>query len=120
MFKRKSQPDEDGYLRCPVAAEAIGEGQMTKVKVGGLDIVLARVNGQIYAFRDTCPHGAASLAEGSLSGSKISCPDHGYCFDIRTGALLWLDDEPYRLRRIPVKLVEDEIRLLPSAKKQER
>lgn len=82
---------------------------MKKVNVGGMAIALTRLNGQIVAFADTCPHGAASLAKGTLSGSKICCSDHGYCFDIRTGDLLWPDDEPYRLRRVGIKIVEGAI-----------
>lgn len=119
MFRKSSPPDQEGYYNAHVKPEEIAEGHMKKVTVAGIAIVLTRLNGQIVAFPDTCPHGAASLAKGMLSGSKICCSDHGYCFDIRTGALLWPDDEPYRLRRVQTKIVDGEIRLQPPPKRRD-
>lgn len=51
------------------------------------DVVVAEVGGQIYAIEDACNHAGASLSEGPLEGANISCPMHGYIFDIRTGEL---------------------------------
>jgi nitrite reductase/ring-hydroxylating ferredoxin subunit len=34
---------------------------------------------------DTCTHGFASLSEGTVEGHVVTCPWHGWTFDVRTG-----------------------------------
>ena len=60
---------------------------------------------------DHRPHAAASLSDGSLSRWKVSCPDHGYCFDIRSGRITWPEDEFYRLKRYDVTVEAGEVRV---------
>lgn len=118
MFRQRDELDEEGYFRCHLKTHMIAAGQLRKVKVAGHSIVVTRVNDQIVAFGESCPHGAASLAKGTAAGRKICCPEHGYCFDMQSGALLWPEDEPYRLHRFRAKIVDDEIWLLPTGGKQ--
>ncbi len=40
-----------------------------------------------YAVNDTCTHAGASLSEGSLDGTIITCGWHGAKFDCKTGKL---------------------------------
>lgn len=63
----------------------ITENTMVPIQLAGMEIVLTRVNGTVYAFDGTCPHSGGPLADGSLSGFTVQCPLHGACFDIRTG-----------------------------------
>jgi nitrite reductase/ring-hydroxylating ferredoxin subunit len=46
------------------------------------------VNGEPRAIEDACNHAGASLSEGDREGDCVSCPMHGYVFDITTGRLL--------------------------------
>lgn len=73
------------YLRVATQHE-IPEGQIKGVEVDGKEIVLARVNGEVYGIDGICNHGLAYLADGELDGYDIVCPLHSGCFDIRTGA----------------------------------
>jgi len=52
----------------------------------GGSIVVLRIDGQLHAIRDECPHAGASLADGTLEGTVITCPRHGSQFDVTTGA----------------------------------
>jgi nitrite reductase (NADH) small subunit/3-phenylpropionate/trans-cinnamate dioxygenase ferredoxin subunit len=60
-----------------------GAGRL--VEVGGQRIALFNVGGTIHAVSDTCPHRGASLSEGALAGNNITCPWHGWTFDVTTG-----------------------------------
>ena len=41
------------------------------------------------AIEDACNHAGASLSEGErLRGDCVSCPMHGYVFELRTGRLV--------------------------------
>jgi nitrite reductase (NADH) small subunit len=63
----------------------VEEGQVKAVTFGGRAIAVARVEGQIYAIEDTCPHRGASLSLGDLSGCFLYCPLHAWSFDLRSG-----------------------------------
>lgn len=52
----------------------------------GGSIVVFRVGDRLHAFRDECPHAGASLADGDLVGTIITCPRHGSQFDVTTGS----------------------------------
>jgi nitrite reductase/ring-hydroxylating ferredoxin subunit len=63
-------------------------GQMRWVAVDSERLVLANVDGVVYALRDVCGHKNAPLSRGKLSGHVIECPLHFAQFDVRTGELL--------------------------------
>lgn len=62
-------------------------GAMQKVALDGRDILVANINGNYYACDDTCTHAGASLAEGTLEGSTITCGWHGAKFNCMSGKL---------------------------------
>jgi naphthalene 1,2-dioxygenase system ferredoxin subunit len=66
--------------------QELAEGEMRCFEVAGKEILLARVDGRIYATDALCTHGLAYLEQGLLEGYELSCPLHDGCFDIRTGA----------------------------------
>jgi nitrite reductase/ring-hydroxylating ferredoxin subunit len=57
-----------------------------KVLVDGEDVLLAKIDGDIYAVNDICTHSEVSLSEGDIEGCAIECWLHGSSFDLRTGA----------------------------------
>jgi 3-phenylpropionate/trans-cinnamate dioxygenase ferredoxin component len=61
-------------------------------------VMLAKVNGEIYAMDDICTHEEAPLHEGELGEYKdnphmLTCPWHAAHFDIRTGKVF--QDTPW-------------------------
>lgn len=119
MFGKKQQFDEDGYFDTGLQVSEVDPGLLIKIKVKSQNTIVTSLDGKIYAFSDSCPHGASSLAKGSLSRHKISCPEHGYCFDVRSGNIISPEDEFYRLELYQVKLVNGYI-WLKAAKPQGR
>lgn len=69
-------------------AEAVSEGEAQAVDVGGREIALYMIAGQVYATANVCTHGQARLSDGYLEGYTIECPLHQGRFDIRSGAAL--------------------------------
>ncbi|MGB9977738.1 Rieske (2Fe-2S) protein [Methanobacterium sp.] len=61
------------------------EGHMKHVERGDTEILLAKVDGEIYAVSDRCGHMNARLSMGKLQGKTIICPLHASQFDITTG-----------------------------------
>jgi len=67
------------------ALDDLAPGQPKLVDAGGVRVVLARAGGDVYACGDVCSHRGGPLGEGKLSGTRLTCPWHGWMFDIRTG-----------------------------------
>src|SRR4051812_30025898 len=78
-------------------ADELKDGEMRQVSAGGVDVLVARVDGEHYALGAACTHYHAPLAEGLLSGDRIVCPWHHACFSVKTGDVL----EPPALDALP-------------------
>ena len=51
------------------------------VTVGGVPLVLFRAGGELHCLTDRCPHRSAPLSGGTVVGSAIECPYHGWRFE---------------------------------------
>lgn len=51
----------------------------------GLPIVLANVDGDVYALEDQCSHDEFPLSDGELEDGDVVCTYHGARFDACTG-----------------------------------
>jgi 3-phenylpropionate/trans-cinnamate dioxygenase ferredoxin component len=64
----------------------IREKSAKSVSVGDIDIAIFKVEGKIYAMKNICPHQHFShLQEGEIIDGAVSCPMHGWTFDLATG-----------------------------------
>ena len=68
-----------------LALESVPEGDVTSVNVGGQEIALYEVEGEVFATDNFCTHGAARMSDGFLEGREIECPLHQGRFDVCTG-----------------------------------
>ncbi|MCZ6584363.1 MAG: non-heme iron oxygenase ferredoxin subunit [Thaumarchaeota archaeon] len=62
-------------------------GKLNKVSVDGKEVLVVNLDGNYFAMDDTCTHSGASLSEGQLDGSTVTCPWHGSTWDCKTGKL---------------------------------
>ena len=56
-----------------------------EVVVGEQIVALFSVGGELFALDGVCPHQGGPLGEGELIGCVVTCPWHGWQFDVRTG-----------------------------------
>jgi nitrite reductase/ring-hydroxylating ferredoxin subunit len=63
-------------------------GAVKVVKVGGVDVMVANIEGKLYAIANKCTHVGGPLGKGKLAGSVVQCPWHGSEFDVKTGAVV--------------------------------
>lgn len=61
------------------------EGQMRSAMANGRPLLVARVDGKLYAMDAKCSHMGFDLCKGRLDGYLVSCKLHGAQFDIRNG-----------------------------------
>ena len=63
----------------------IPTGTMKSYPVGGKQILVANIDGKLYAINGVCTHAGGDLSKGKLEGKIVTCPRHGSKFDVTTG-----------------------------------
>jgi nitrite reductase (NADH) small subunit len=63
---------------CPpgTAKELVAEGRI---------VALFNVHGTLHALDGVCPHQGGPLGQGQLQGCIVTCPWHGWQFDVASG-----------------------------------
>jgi nitrite reductase/ring-hydroxylating ferredoxin subunit len=50
------------------------------------EVALFKVDGEVYAVDNICPHNhTPGIFEGYVEGLYVSCPEHGFSFNLETG-----------------------------------
>ncbi len=65
--------------------DELPEGGSRLVQLDGHDIALFRVQGEVYAMSDLCPHMGEPLSAGQLWEGTIICPRHMWAFRLKDG-----------------------------------
>lgn len=111
----------------PVARVAdIPSGGPLLVTVGTLEVGLYLVRGEVVAWRNRCPHMAAPVCRGAVTGTRLpsavyryelgrdgeilQCPWHGWEFDLHSGEHLAAGSAA-RLRGYPVEVLDGVVHL---------
>lgn len=87
--------------------EDLWDGEKVGVKVGTKRLILIRIEDQVYAFEDRCPHQGVPLNDGQLNGCELTCKAHQWTFDVRTGR--GINPQSASLRGFPVRIENGEI-----------
>lgn len=66
--------------------DALESGKVIEVIIAGNAIALARTDKGYFALDNRCPRTACALGEGSMNGDKLTCPTHGWVFDVTDGS----------------------------------
>ena len=95
------------YIDAASLAELL-PGHTLKISTTIGPILLANVDGRIFAVDDMCTHEDSSLSLGCLKGELVSCTLHGSRFNVRTGQAM---EEPATesLRCYPVRIKNERI-----------
>jgi nitrite reductase (NADH) small subunit len=75
------------FLRA-AAKDEVSPGMIRELEVGDKVIALANVEGKFFAVNNVCPHRGGPLGEGELDRQVVTCPWHGWQFDVTNGQLL--------------------------------
>ena len=95
-----SESEKDEWIFAAEDSD-LKEGSMMPVYPLGVHILLARVDGLVYALSGKCIHMSCPLYTGTLNGNILTCPCHDWSYDIKTGEFLYaaeLNLKDYRLK----------------------
>jgi nitrite reductase (NADH) small subunit len=73
-----------GFVKMATLSE-LPVGMSKEVEHDGRIYALFNVDGTIHAIDGICPHQGGPLADGPLEGTLVTCPWHGWQFDVCNG-----------------------------------
>jgi nitrite reductase (NADH) small subunit len=94
------------FVRVAKAAE-IAPGQIREISLQGITIAVANVAGQFHAISNTCLHRGGPLGQGSLQANVVTCPWHGWSFDVTSGKVA--DSQSVGVACYPVELRGEDV-----------
>ena len=68
--------------------DAVPQEEARGFQVAGVEIVLCRVEDQVYALQGMCTHQELPLEGGEVEGGVLTCEWHGATFEVCTGRVL--------------------------------
>lgn len=91
-------------------ASAVPAGTVRTFYVEDREVVVANVDGELYALAGRCPHQGGPLGRGTLTGDTLTCPWHLWSFDVRSGRARW-PEGVWRVACYPLEVADGEIRV---------
>ncbi|HEU0265135.1 MAG TPA: Rieske (2Fe-2S) protein [Geobacterales bacterium] len=77
------------------------------VTINNRQILLINMKGTIFACENDCPHQGSPMQAGIIKDEYISCPRHGYRFNLKDGQCR--DFPEYTLTTFPVTIQGEDI-----------
>jgi nitrite reductase/ring-hydroxylating ferredoxin subunit len=96
------RPDSGSIGRVKVAeTNEITEGRSKIVNVAGKTVAVFRVKDQYFAISNNCLHRGGPLGEGEVRNYEITCPWHGWKYNLLDGAFSLIPT--LKVKTYPVK-----------------
>ncbi len=100
-------------------ADAVRVGKVSEIPPGtarvvvvqGHPVALFNVGGAFYGVSHVCLHRGGPIGEGTLDGFVVTCPLHGWEYDVRTGRNL--ANPMARLRTFSVRVEGEDVFVSP-------
>ena len=100
-----------GQAAVTLKKQAVPDTGAALVEAGpDLTIAVFRVGDGFYAIDHRCPHQGGPLGAGTLDGTVVTCPWHGFAVDVRTGRSPRVPG--LRVRTFPVEADGEDLRLV--------
>jgi nitrite reductase (NADH) small subunit len=75
------------FLRVTKKDE-VPPGTIREFQIDGKTFAVSNVDGKLYAINNLCLHRGGPLGQGELKGNVVTCPWHGWQYDVTTGKLV--------------------------------
>lgn len=86
----------------------LGHGIVAEAK--GQTLAVFNVDGTIHAINNTCCHRDGPLGEGELEGNIVTCPWHGWRYNVATGACM--NNPSSKVEAYQVKIEGNDVKVL--------
>ena len=90
-----------GFVKALMKDE-LEEGHPKVVILNGRHVALFHVNDAYYAVANNCLHRGGPLGEGEVDNYQVTCPWHGWKYDVRDGSFTVIPT--LKVKTYPVKI----------------
>jgi nitrite reductase (NADH) small subunit len=99
----------EAEFRTVGRVEEIPPGSIRAFQVDEEEIAIANVGGELFATQQHCLHLRGPLGDGRLEGTTLSCPWHGWQYDVTTGKNEF--DHAIQLQTYEVKVEDGDVKV---------
>jgi nitrite reductase/ring-hydroxylating ferredoxin subunit/alkylhydroperoxidase/carboxymuconolactone decarboxylase family protein YurZ len=87
-----------------MASAKAKDGEVTRTEVDGRGLFVYRSKKTYQVYDSRCPHQSTDIPQLALKGSTLTCPKHGWEFDVKSGDCIKKGNSP--LKRMASKVVK--------------
>ena len=107
--KQPEKKGDEGTWVAVVRAPGFDEGQLKIVSYAEINVLVCKIGGEFYAYRNGCADGGRPLDDALFESPMLTCSCHGYRYDLRRG--LAIERPGLRLVRLPLKVEDDKVKV---------
>jgi len=100
------QPSFMGAESCwheVINESELNEGEIKRVACDGRELFIYKTAENIQVYDSRCPHQETNIPELAVEEYVLTCPKHGWKFDIKTGECVEKGDRPLRILEYKVE-----------------
>lgn len=95
-------------------ADDLPSGGRLCTQVGDKPIVVVNTEMGLYAVANQCPHAGRPMEDGEVQGLVITCPYHGYAYNLRNGKNLDFPEFEPPIPTYPVRIEAGKVQVAVS------
>lgn len=108
--RAKSVENHRGKWISVIRSLGFEEGEFRIVNYADLNLLVCKISGEFYAFRNACAVENRPLDDAVFESPMLVCSCHGYHYDLRRrGACI--EEADLRLESLPVKIEDDKVKV---------
>lgn len=96
---RLQQLAADEWIDVAATTDLPAAGATLRVEAGGRALFIHAGAGGLRIFDALCPHQSTDIPQAGVVGATLTCPKHGWRFDLETGRCTAVGDKPLRQLR---------------------
>jgi nitrite reductase/ring-hydroxylating ferredoxin subunit len=94
------------FLRAAKKDE-VPAGTIREFQLDGKTVAVANVAGKLFAINNVCLHRGGPLGQGELEGQVVTCPWHGWRYEVTNGKLV--TNPAVAVETYPIEIRGDDI-----------
>ncbi len=103
-FEPEALRGEPPKWRDVMAAADVPDGEVARLECEGRGLFIYREKKSYQVYDSRCPHQSTDIPHLALKGSTLTCPKHGWAFDVKSGDCIKKGNTP--LTRIESRVLK--------------
>jgi len=102
--------DVSGTWVSVIRSLGFEDGQFKIVNYAGINLLICKLDGDFYAYRNVCAVSQQSLDDALFDSPMLTCTCHGYSYNLRRAGVC-VEKPELRLQSLPLKVEDDKVKI---------